>query len=293
MLRSRGLLYVICALSTTAFGQIKKQFTVEDTPSCDQVRLTLQAGSSNCSIKSGTSDDILNVYSNVDPDQYTQNFVKEIQNHLCNVVLSLEDQKNQGIAGAFSYSMFGDSNNSENTWRMYLTEEKPYQLELNYGMGNANIDLSGLAIKRIKVISGSANVNVGYYSDLQNKVEMDTFSIQVDLGSVSVKNLCYARTRNVVADVGFGNMILDLSAKPLVPSTVKGSVGAGSLIILLPDRATPIMLKVHNSWLCSVSMPAYFKKIDDNTFTTASYSQNAANPLLFDLDVSMGNIVFK
>jgi hypothetical protein len=33
---------------------------------------------------------------------------------------------------------------------MYLTDNKPYFLEFIYGVGNANIDLSGLAVKNLK-----------------------------------------------------------------------------------------------------------------------------------------------
>ena len=77
----------------------------------------------------------------------------------------------------------------DKVWKMYLTDTKPYFLELNYGVGNANIDLSGLAIKNLKIITGSADVNVGYYSALENQIDMDTFFVKVDLGSVNVKNL--------------------------------------------------------------------------------------------------------
>ena len=176
---------------------------------------------------------------------------------------------------------------------MYLTDAKPYFLELNYGIGNANIDLSGLAIKSLKVNTGSADVNVGYYSSLENQIDMDTFFVKVDLGSVNVKNLNMSRARYMIADVGFGNMTLDFTSKPLVSNKIKGSVGAGNLTILLPSNDTPVLLKIKDSWLCSVKMPEQFKKVSENVFANAAYSKDAKNSLTFDLDVSMGNIVFK
>jgi hypothetical protein len=33
--------------------------------------------------------------------------------------------------------------------------------------------------------------------------------------------------------------------------------------------------------------------VAENTFANAAYSKNAKNALVFDLDVSMGNIVFQ
>ncbi len=117
--------------------------------------------------------------------------------------------------------------------------------------------------------------------------------MKVDLGSVNVKGINLSRTHFVMADVGFGNMTLDFSNRPLVSNKVKGSVGAGNLIILLPVDETPVLVKIHDSWLCSVKMPDNLKKISENTFANAAYNKNAKIVLTFDLDVSMGNIIFK
>ena len=165
-------------------------------------------------------------------------------------------------------------------------------LELNYGVGNANIDLSGLSIQKLKINTGSANVNVGY-STMENQVDMDTFYVKVDLGSVNVRNLNLSKTRYMVADVGFGSMQMDFSNRPLVSNTIKGSVGAGNLTILLPVETTPVMVKIHESWLCSVKLPKTLKKINDTTYANAAYTKDPSHALTFDLDVSMGSITFK
>lgn len=274
-------------------GQIKKQFTVESTPACQNIRLHLKANSGNCFIKPSQNSEILNVFSNQDEASYSHNFRKEIKDGTCEVSLNLEEEQSAGISQSISANFWG-SEKSENDklWKMYLTESKPYVLELNYGVGNANIDLSGLSIKKLKINTGSANVNVGYTS-MENKVDMDTFYVKVDLGSVNVKNLNLSRTRYMLADVGFGNMQIDFSDRPLVSNTIKGSVGAGNLTILLPAEETPIMVKIHESWLCSVKLPKSLKKINDTTFANAAYAKDAAHALTFDLDVSMGSIVFK
>jgi hypothetical protein len=176
---------------------------------------------------------------------------------------------------------------------MYLSDAKPYLLELNYGLGDAHVDLSGLSIKTLKINTGSADVNVGYFSGLENHIDMDTFYVRVDLGSLNARNLSLARTKNVIADVGFGNVMLDFSNGPLVTRHVKGSVGAGNLVILLPNNEVPVLIKIKDSWLCSVRIPGTLKKISENTFANEAYSKNKTSALAFDLDVSMGNIIFK
>jgi hypothetical protein len=278
-----------------ALGQIKKQFTVEDTQSCENIKLCLKANSGNCFIKPSQNPEILNVFSNQAENSYSHNFRKEIKGKTCEVLLNLEETQSEGLGQTISTRFFGASEKpvSDKLWKMYLTQSKPYFLELTYGVGNANVDLSGLAIKKLKINTGSADVNVGYSSALENQIDMDTFFVKVDLGSLNVKNINLSRTRNVVADVGFGNMTLDFSNKPLVSNRIKGSVGAGNLMIVLPNEETPVLVKIKDSWLCSVKMPSNLKKVSDNTFANAAYRKDAKNALVFDLDVSMGNIIFK
>ena len=289
------LTYCGVAIVGLAFGQLKKQFTVEDVSSCENIRLCLKANSGNCYIKPSQNTEILNVFSNQTETSYAHNFRKEVKGKTCEILLNLEETQTEGISQTISTRFFGASDKpvSDKLWKMYLTDAKPYFLELNYGIGNANIDLSGLAIKNLKVNTGSADVNVGYYSSLENQIDMDTFFVKVDLGSVNVKNLNMSRTRYMIADVGFGNMTLDFRSKPLVSNKIKGSVGAGNLTILLPSNDTPVLLKIKDSWLCSVKMPEQFKKVSENVFANAAYSKDAKNSLTFDLDVSMGNIIFK
>jgi len=283
------------ALAGATLGQIKKQFTVEDNQSCESIRLCLKANSGNCFVKPSQSLEILNVFSNQTESNYSHSFTKEVKGKTCEVLLNLEETQPDGFGQTISSRFFGSTEKapSDKLWKMYLTNAKPYSLELNYGVGNANIDLSGLAIKKLKINTGSADVNVGYNSSLENQIDMDTFYVKVDLGSVNVKNLNMSRTRFVKADVGFGNMTLDFSNKPLVSNNVKGSVGAGNLTIILPAAETPVVIKIHDSWLCSVKMPAGLKKVSENTFANASYAdKDSKNILAFDLDVSMGNIIF-
>ncbi|HEY8936561.1 MAG TPA: hypothetical protein VIM65_15140 [Cyclobacteriaceae bacterium] len=280
-------------LTAIAFGQVKKQFTVEDAQSCQNIKLCLKANSGNCFIKPSQNTDILNVFSNQDEGDYSHNFRREIKGKTCEVLLKLDENQTEGVSQSISTRFFGaENNNADHFWKMYLTDAKPYSLELTYGVGTANVDLSGLSIQKLKINTGSADVNVAY-SSLENQVDMDTFFIKVDLGSVNVKNLNLSRSRYMVADVGFGNMLLDFSKRPLISNKIKGSVGAGNLVIILPGEDTPVLVKIHDSWLCSVKMPSYLKKVDDTTFANAAYKKNSNNTLTFDLDVSMGNIIFK
>ncbi len=291
-LLSIGILTV--GLFGGAFAQIKKQFTVENPEQCKDIRLSLKAKTGNCYIRPSQSSDILNIYSNQDLDEYAHSFKNEIRNGTCLVKLALEHESQKGVGKMITYQVFGGEEKiDDKLWKVYLTDSKPYVLDLEYGLGLANVDLSGLAISRLKINTGSADVNVAYSSGLENKVTMDTFAVKVDVGSLNVRQMHLAKSKLVLADVGFGNMFLDFSERPLVNNHIVGSVGAGNLVIILPDNEVPVMVKINESWLCSINLSRSLQKIGANTFANAAYQRDSKNALTFDLDVSLGKIVFK
>lgn len=285
---------VFSASILCCWGQIKKQFTVESPEACQAVELHMKAKVGNCFIRPSQTADILNIYSNQDLEEYGHSFKKEMVQGTCFVKLNLEQENQRGVGQMISNQVFGsDEQVTEKLWKVYLTDSKPYSLDLAYGLGNANVDLSGLAIKRLKIVTGSADVNVSYSSGLENKIVMDTFFVKVDVGSLNVKQLSLSKSRVIMVDVGFGNMFLDFSNKPLINNHVKGSVGAGNLVILLPGDEVPVLVKVNESWLCSINLSKGLQRIGENTFANAAYEKDAANALTFDLDVSLGKIIFR
>lgn len=275
-------------------AQVKKQFSVEANEGCQSVKLQLKSKTGNCFIRSTQSNELLAVYSNQSLEEYNHHFSNEIKDQVCVVRLALEQEVPQGVGTSISYQVFGRSERPlDKLWKVYLTESIPYILDFDYGLGNANIDLSGLSIQKLKIKTASADVNIDYASGFENKVLMDTFYVKADMGSVKAKNLHLSRAKVVLADIGFGNMFLDFDSQAGVTQRVVGSVGAGSLIIQLPKEDTPIVVSINDSWLCSISICKSLKKIGNNRFANAAYTKNPKEALVFDLDVSMGKIVLK
>ena len=245
MRKALALVFVGMVSAGMAVGQMKKQFTVDNQESCKTVDLRLRAKTGNCFIRPGQTAELLTIYSNQNLEEYAHTFSNEVRDAICFVKLALEHEGQKGVSKKISYQVFGGEERiSDKFWKVYLTDTKPYSLDLDYGLGNANVDLSGLAIKKLKINTGSADVNVSYASGIENKVEMDTFYVKVDLGSLNVKQINLSRSKVVIAEVGFGNIFLDFSNKPEVPPVVKGSVGAGNMMILLPDESVPAMFDI-------------------------------------------------
>jgi hypothetical protein len=189
--------------------------------------------------------------------------------------------------------MFSKQSVDDYTWKVYLSKCKPMDLNLNYAVGDTYIDLSGLPVERLKMHTGSANVSVNYNSNEGNQLEMDTFLIQVDMGTFKAKNLHLSRSEKVIADVGFGTVHMDFKDAESISTDVSASVGAGKLEVILPTSDVPVRININDSPLCRIKMPKEFSKFSDNVFTNMEIAGGSDNYLTFNVDVAVGNIIFK
>ena len=294
MVRLLSLAFVCSGLSMGALAQLKNQFTVENQAAYEKVDLDMTAKTGNCFIRSGQNPDVLNIYSNLEPEDYRHSFSTEVKGSLCQIRLVLEQEDQSGMGKKLSEHVWGGAEKSaEKFWRVYLSNNKPFSLNFENGLGNTSIDLAGLSVSRLKVNSGSANVNIFYSSPVQNKIDMDTFFVKVDVGSLTARNMTLSRSKTIIADIGFGDAFLDFSEASDFSRSIIGSVGFGDLVILLPFTEVPVLVKINETFLCNVNLGKSLKKIGENTFASASYTPDSKNTLTFDLDVSVGKIVFK
>lgn len=294
MWRVIALISAGVTISFFSVGQIKKQFSIEENDRFEKIDMKFTVKSGVNYIKPSQHSVPLSIYSNQDFNDYEHTFNKEIIEQVCFVDLSLKDKNSDNLSKSISYQMFNKGNKeNDKMWKIYLSQNTSYRLDLNYGVGDAFIDLSGLSIENLKVNSGNADVNIGFMSELGNQVEMDTFFVKVDLGSVNVKRMALSNARTVMADIGFGNLFLDYSGRSRLGSKVNASVGAGNLIVIIPANDVPVKVKINDSMLCRVRLTKSFTEVESNVFVNTSYTSDSDEVLDFDVDVALGTIVFK
>ncbi len=292
----RGILWILVAscCCQEGFGQLKKFYTVKNAESYDTIDFMLKATSGTCFIKPSHHDDPLTIYGNPSFADVNPNFHANQTSRTNFIQLVLEDYNKRGLSHAITYNMFGEEDQSEkNYWKVYLTDDKVYNLNLNYGVGDAHINLSDLAVSRFILESGSADVSISYDEGKWNQCKMDTFAVNVDMGTLVVERMHCSNASYIKAEIGFGNVVLDFSQGVESRCTVKASIGAGQLKILMPDQAHPSVVNYKNSPLCKISLEEKFEKVDDGLYVNDSFDPEANNLLEFDLDVALGNIVFE
>ncbi len=278
-----------------SYGQIKKYYTVENSNSFDKVDLTLSGGSGTCYIRPTPNIHPVNIYGKSSSNVLSPSCESVLDNRTQRVNVNfIEGKINESSAKSVVFNVFSDDGGiSENQWHIYLSNKKPISLNLNYGMGNAYVDLSGLAVEKLHITTGSADVNVGYVSGQYNQQEMDTFCIKVDLGQLEARQIALSNAKTIIADVGFGSLFLDFTNKSLVKSNVNATVGAGNLIVNANESINPMIIYIHDSPLCRIQISQDFTEIRKNVFVNRLYDQDAENLITFNINVTMGNIIFK
>lgn len=280
-------------LSISSYGQLKKFYSVKNKSTYDTINFSLKATSGKCYIKPSFHENPVTIYGNPEFSHVNPTFYSTIRKRSNYVELNLEDYKKGGLGQTISYNMFGASEKSDkNYWKVYLNDEKVYNLNLNYGVGDANIYLSGVPVSNLSVETGSADVNIIYEDTISNRCAMDTFFVKVDFGTFISKKVNLSRAKYIIADIGFGNATLGFSDSPIKKCVVNASVGAGNLIINLPKSNAPAIIYINNSPLCNISLLQEFEEVDKNVFVNKSYNPSAENLLTFNIDVALGNIVF-
>jgi len=288
----------IVVIATLVFGmkghcQLKKFYTVKDEASFDTVAFSLKATSGTCFINPSNNEDPVTIYGNPSFSEVNPTYHTTIQNKTNQVNLTLEDYNQKGLSQAISYSMFGNEKSEKNFWKVFLTEQKIYDLDLKYGVGDAFVNLSDLSVSKFKIESGSANVKIVYDDNSTNKCVMDTFYVNVDVGNLITKNVNKSKAKVVIADVGFGTAVLDFSEGITAHCKVNVSVGAGKLKIIVPEEEFPAIIYFKSSPLCNISLSQAFEQVDENVYVNRSYSANAKNLMEFNVDVALGNIIFE
>jgi len=284
----------VCLVASSNAQQYEKHFSVDKANTFDKVVLNFQTHGGRCYISPKDQTEALKIYSNKKIEEFFHEYDKNLQDRTYHINIDTHDKDVETVGQSISMKMFSEKEKQKpHVWKVMLSKDTPLEMDLTYGLGDAFIDLSGLGVEKLKVKTGSADVRLDYISEDANWSEMDTMQIAVDLGTLVLRNLPKARAKNIFADVGFGTLSMDLRETTELSSEVNASVGAGDLIVLVSRESNPIKVNISDSYLCKVNLSSSFKEIKKNTWVNRNYSPYADNLVTFNVDVSMGNIVFK
>lgn len=148
-----------------------------------------------------------------------------------------------------------DDIGSNNELELFFPVDLPQEIYFEMGLGEAEIDLTGLSIEELELESGISDIHI--FVGEPNKTVCRQFEVKNGIGDFNGNGLGNLRARRINLEVGLGNMEMDLTGDVIEDCELRAEVGLGSLDIVLPEDINGYA-DVNKSFLSSVSLPAGF-----------------------------------
>ena len=189
-----------------------------------------------------------------------------------------EDEEDDGIRFKFNFSDLNNEYSQEFDFK--LPPEILINLELDFGVGETDIDLTDLTISNLEMDCGLSDTKLKI--DKPNKTKCKEVYIESGLGDLNAYGLGNLRAKYFNLDIGLGSAYIDFS-KQKYDLVGDIEVGLGSLDLVLPEKAN-ITLRVEDSFLSSIDVDEMVKT-GHKEWSTTDFNERYPN---IELDISIG-----
>lgn len=169
------------------------------------------------------------------------------------------------------------------TATLELNPGVPTDLDLEFGAGQAELELGGLSLRSVELTAGASETRVRWATP--NRVEARTVRISSGASSIRVQGLGNARAERVEFEGGVGEATLEFDGTWTRPASVEVDMGIGSLTLRFP-RSLGVRIE-KDSFLTSFSPAGMVRRGD------AWYSRGwdgARNRVTVRIDAALGDI---
>ena len=167
--------------------------------------------------------------------------------------------------------------------RFALTQQLPLDLALEFGAGEAELELGGLSLRRLAISTGASETTVRI--DQPNPVESEEVSIEAGAAELEVYGLGNARTRRIRFQGGVGSTLLDFGGAWDRDAEASVQMGIGSVTLRFPRHLGVRM--VRNSFLTSLDAPRMTKR--GNSYYSDNWD-SATHRLTVHVNAALGSI---
>lgn len=182
----------------------------------------------------------------------------------------------------FSFSWDKDQFHNRSEFKLPLNI--PTDVELDFGMGEANLELSDIQISLLNIESGMGSVELEINSP--NMIQCEIVDIETGMGEFTGRGLSNLNAEIVNIEVGMGAAELDFSDAINGDMEIELEVGLGSIELILPNNVN-ISAKVHDHFLSSIELESLVKK--RNKYVSEHWD-NSKPTVTLDMSVGLGSI---
>jgi len=295
---NRLCLFVFLVLwcGETVHAQMIKEFTVEERKGFDLVQLDFSSYKGVSKVSRMYFEDPIMIHTHLSKVNILPDFNYTIKDRVLRANLSHNDVESQGLGKNLSSKLFANSEGDfDHMWEIGLSDKYTYDLNFHFGIGRAEVDLSGVKVKRCKIKTATADVSLNYGGKAVNPIDMDTIMVKVNMGTLTGVNVAHSKADIMIFDVNYGKVDLDFKDhfEGQKPCKISATVGAGSVIIKLPEPQYPYLVKIRSTAMCRTQLPNYLSSQGGKTYVSKGYKKNASNLMTFEIDVSVGSLTLK
>jgi hypothetical protein len=198
----------------------------------------------------------------------------------------------RGERGVLDLSIHSDessiSGHIKNEWTVGMAPGVPLDIDLELGAAEADLDLSGLSVSRLRLEVGAADCELWW--DRRNPVRLTDLEVECGASSVHLEGLGYADFEHLTFEGGLGSFELDFSGDWLHSATADLEVGMGEMELRVPP-GIGVRIETDKA-LASVKVDRHFVRRGDDVYESENYG-DAEIKLDCYVEVGMGSLVVK
>jgi hypothetical protein len=173
----------------------------------------------------------------------------------------------------------------DNEMEFYFPPQIKTDLFLDFGVGDAEIDLTNISITKLNINCGLSDVELEI--NKRNNVICESVSIENGLGDLSVFGLGNLAAKKIDINIGLGSADINFSGDRIYDTDINVDVGLGSIDMVLPKKAN-IEIYVDSSFLSSVDI--YGLKQKKNKLWVSPNWESNYPTISMDLNVGIGSV---
>ena len=173
--------------------------------------------------------------------------------------------------------------NREHRAQIALNPEVPTELELEFGAGEAEVELGGLSLRDVDISTGASETRVSF--SRPNRVAARAVRLQAGAAELTVTGLGNARAERIEFEGGIGETTLDFGGEWRQSASASIEMGMGSVTLRLPRGVGVRITK--DSFLTSFDAPGMVRR--GNAWFSRGYD-DARYKLDIDIDAAIGSI---
>lgn len=164
-----------------------------------------------------------------------------------------------GLSAAESRGVDPDDWSSDTSLELALAPGLPLDLDMNFGVGSAELDLTGLSVRRLVVNTGASKAVIRV--EEVNPEPMESAEINVGAADLRVWGVGNLNVEQLTVKSGLGSVLLRLDGQWPRNAVLHVGMGLGALDIQVP-RSLGIRLRRPGSFLASIDTEGLEKRGD-------------------------------